>query len=184
MACRTELFAKSFFPPAVSLWNVLPEHIKYVDSLSLFKSSVLRSFPNYEVPRHFFFFFLQEIGNTQYTMLEYVTNVVTLILISSTIIFPKNQGVLAVILSKMMITTRYTEPRIKLFCQLHRFHPLNVKLLIIGSTNLSFEDNVTIFTLVHTFITESGRFDRCCETRPAQTHTFSIKSLTARFPNP
>ena len=55
--------------------------------------------------------------------------------------------------------TRYTEPRIKLFRQLHRFHPLNVNLFMFGSTNLSFEDNVTIFTSVHTFIKESGRFD-------------------------
>ena len=53
MACRTELFAKSFFPSAVSLWNDLPEHIKSVDFLSLFKSLVLRTFPSYKVPRHF-----------------------------------------------------------------------------------------------------------------------------------
>ena len=41
MACRTELFAKSFFPSAVSLWDDLPEHII---SPLLFKSSVLRTF--------------------------------------------------------------------------------------------------------------------------------------------
>ena len=63
--------------------------------------------------------------------------------------------------------TRYTEPRLKLFRQLHRFHPLNINLLMFGSANLSFEDNVTIFTSAHNFIKESGRFDWCCETRPA-----------------
>ena len=36
VGCSTELFASSFIPSAVSLWNDLPEDIKSITSISLF----------------------------------------------------------------------------------------------------------------------------------------------------
>ena len=54
IACRTELFAKSFITSAVSLWNELPEEVNSFRSLSSFKSYILRSFAVPVVPKYFF----------------------------------------------------------------------------------------------------------------------------------
>ena len=52
----------------------------------------------------------------------------------------------------------YTSPRLKFFRTLHNFHPLNVRLLLYGSTNLNEDENERIFVAVQTFIKETKRF--------------------------
>ena len=53
LARRTEIFAKSFIPSAISLWNNLPMETKSLQSLSMFKSTILRQFPVSVVPKYF-----------------------------------------------------------------------------------------------------------------------------------
>ena len=53
VGCHTELFASSFIPSAVSLWNELPVDIKSITSISLFKSCILEHFAAPPVPRHY-----------------------------------------------------------------------------------------------------------------------------------
>ena len=40
---RTELFAKSFVPSAISLWNSLPDDLKQIESFSQFKTALCNS---------------------------------------------------------------------------------------------------------------------------------------------
>ena len=49
---RTELFARSFIPSAIKLWNELPVDIKSIQSLSSFKSYVMLSFSVSNVPKY------------------------------------------------------------------------------------------------------------------------------------
>ena len=52
-AHRTELFASSFIPSAIKLWNELPVGIKSMQSLSSFKSYVMLSFSVSNVPKYY-----------------------------------------------------------------------------------------------------------------------------------
>ena len=130
MACRTELFAKSFFPSAVSLWNDLPEHIKSVDSLSLFKSLVLRTFPGYEVPQHFF------VGIRKYSI--YHARIRNKCSNLNSDLFnnhiSQNPGCTCGHLlgdddHYLFNCTRYTEPRLKLFSPVTPFSPFECQLV-------------------------------------------------------
>ena len=53
----------------------------------------------------------------------------------------------------------YTVQRLKLFHNLHRFHPLNKNVLLFGSSELSLEDNLEIFRCVQSYIKETKRFN-------------------------
>ena len=53
IAHRTELFASSFIPSAIKLWNELPVDIKSIQSLPSFKSYVILSFSVSNVPKYY-----------------------------------------------------------------------------------------------------------------------------------
>ena len=53
IAHRTDLFASSFIPSAIKLWNELPVDIKSIQPLSLFKSHVMLSFSVSNVPKYY-----------------------------------------------------------------------------------------------------------------------------------
>ena len=44
IARRTDIFANSFIPSSVTLWNDLPPDVRSLQSLSLFKSKILQTF--------------------------------------------------------------------------------------------------------------------------------------------
>ena len=56
--------------------------------------------------------------------------------------------------------TQYTVSRRQLFNELRRFLPLNVTTLLFGSENLTFEDNSTIFLAVQSYIKATVRFTK------------------------
>ena len=53
MARRTEIFATSFIPSSVTLWNNLPSDMKSLQSLSVFKSRILQTFNVSDVPKYY-----------------------------------------------------------------------------------------------------------------------------------
>ena len=159
IACRTELFAKSFFPSAVSLWNELPQDLKSIESISLFESSILRTFSVPKVPRHYF------IGDRKYSVFHArIRNKCSNLnhdLFTNHII-PDPSCICGHEVEDadhyFFHCTRYTASRIKLFRDLHCFHPLSTRLLLLGSSDFSFEDNAKIFRSTQVFIRESERF--------------------------
>ena len=50
IARRIDIFAKSFIPSSVKLWNDLPPDVKPLQSLTLFKSKILQTFNASKVP--------------------------------------------------------------------------------------------------------------------------------------
>lgn len=52
----------------------------------------------------------------------------------------------------------YTNIRQNLFHSTRLFHPLSIELLLVGSDQLSYNDNVLIIDAVHSFIKASKRF--------------------------
>ena len=55
---------------------------------------------------------------------------------------------------------KYLNERITLFNETRNFHPLSLDTLIYGVDHLTFEENMCIFTAVHTFIKNTDRFPR------------------------
>ena len=53
----------------------------------------------------------------------------------------------------------YTNQRLILFRKLCKYHPLNLNLLLVGSDNLSLNDNIEIVYSVQELIKNSGRFE-------------------------
>ena len=71
--CRTELLASSFISSSISLWNELPDDIKSLQSISLFKSRILKRF---SVP-FVHGIILQDLENYLYYILGSETTAVT-----------------------------------------------------------------------------------------------------------
>ena len=159
IACRTELFANSFIPSAVSLWNELPEEAKSLQSLSSFQSYILRSFAIPVVPKYFF------VGQRKlsiiHTRIRNKCSDLNYDLCSNhfrpdcacSCGYPIEDAE-----HYLFQCTQYTVSRPQLFNELRRFLSLNVNTLIFGSENLSFEDNSTIFLVVQSYIKATVRF--------------------------
>ena len=160
LARRTEIFAKSFIPSAISLWNNLPMETKSLQSLSMFKSTILRQFPVSVVPKYF------GVGDRKFSVFQARLR--------------NNCSDLKSDLHKNHISESnlchcgyyvedaehyffhclsYTNQRLMLFRKLRKYHPLNLNLLLFGSDNLSLNDNIEIVYSVQEFIKNSGRFD-------------------------
>ena len=159
IACRIGLFAKSFIPSAVSLWNELPEEVKSLQSLSSFKSYILPSFAVPVVPKYFF------VGQRKlsiiHTRIRNKCSDLNYDLFSNHLRpdcacscgYPIEDAE-----HYLFQCTQYTVSRRQLFNVLRRFLPLNVNTLLFGSENLTFEDNSTLFLAVQSYIKATARF--------------------------
>ena len=157
----TELFASSFIPSAVSLWNELPEDIKSITSISLFKSRILEHFAAPPVPRHY------RVGqrrlSVMHTRLRNNSSNLNYDLYSNHISpFPTcSCGYIAEDAEHFFFQCpNFTEPHVKLFRELRSFHPLSLQLLLFGSDSLDYGDNSFIFKSVQNFIRDTKRFDK------------------------
>ena len=59
----------------------------------------------------------------------------------------------------------HTNARLKLFRDTRPFHPLNINVLLFGSPELSYENNITLFLAVSTFIKDTNRFTTATSTQ-------------------
>ena len=160
LAGRTEIFAKSFIPSAISLWNNLPMETKSLQSLSMFKSTIVRQFPVSAVPKYF------GVGDRKFSVFQARLR--------------NNCSDLKPDLHKNYISESnlchcgyyvedaehyffhclsYTNQRLILFRKLRKYHPLNLNLLLLGTDNLSLNDNIEIVYSVEEFIKNPGRFE-------------------------
>ena len=146
VGCRTELFASSFIPSAVFLWNELPEDIKSITSISLFRSRNLEHFGAPPVPRHYR---VRQRGlSVMHTRLRNNCSNLNFDLYSNHISpFPTcSCGYIAEDVKHFFFQCpNFTEPRVKLFRELRRFHPLSLQLLLFGSDSLDYGENSFIF---------------------------------------
>lgn len=53
IARRTQIFAKSFIPSSIELWNNLDDHIRHAASLNIFKSRLKEIYKPHTVPKYF-----------------------------------------------------------------------------------------------------------------------------------
>ena len=135
--CRTELLASSFIPSAVSLWNELPDDIKSLQSISLFKSIIFKRFSVLIVPRHYL------TGprklSVLHTRLRNNCSNLNFDLYSSHLSAYPDCKCGAISEDTELYFSQcvnFTEMRIKMF----RFHPLSVNLLLFGSDNLNYDE--------------------------------------------
>lgn len=157
---RTEVFSRSFIPSGIELWNNLPQSIRSVNTVEIFKSKLKENmFSVPKIPRYFI----------QGTRVESVYHCRIRNRCSN--------------LNKDLYDNHlkdspacdcgtdvedaehyffrcdiYTIQRIRFFHSSRRFHPLGVQFLLYGSDQLSEEDNITFFSYVHEYIRETKRF--------------------------
>jgi hypothetical protein len=84
VARRTQIFAKSFIPSSIELWNNLDDHIRYAASLNIFKSRLKEIF-NHILFLNIFYTEIEVYLFTMHALLE--TNVVILMRIFVKIIY-------------------------------------------------------------------------------------------------
>ena len=160
IARRTELFASSFVPSSVSLWNELPENIKSITSLSAFKSNVKKMFPSTTVPKYY------SIGKRQFSIIHTrLRNKCSDLQFDLYNNHLSNNGMcvcgygLEDCEHFFFRCHIFYQQRILLFRQLRIHHPLNLNILLYGSNHLSVVENSNIFLAVQSYIRDSGRFE-------------------------
>ena len=157
---RTELFSKSLIPSAVSLWNSLPSDIKDVGSLSQFKNALHSNlFISKTIPSYFY------SGDRRHSVLHARLRNNCSNLNSDLFnnhLRPQEScecGSESEDAEHYLLQCQlYLNARLILFRKTHSFHPLNVNLLLSGSTELSDDDNIQIFAAVQAFIKDTNRF--------------------------
>ena len=159
--CRTELLTRSFIPSAVSLWNELPDDIKSLQSISLFKSRILKRFSVPFVPRHYLtgpwklsvlHTRLRNYGSNR--NFDLYSNHLSASLDCRCGTIPEDAE------HYFFRCINLTEMRIKMFQELRRFHPRSLNLLLFGPDNLNYDENSYIFKSVQTFIKDSKSFEQ------------------------
>ena len=156
---RTTLFKKSCVPSSIPLWNSLDTNIRNSTSLSAFKNKVCSN-PNKISSSHRFFYGKRYLS----IMHARIRNG------CSDLNFDLHNNHLRensyCACSENIETAehfffrciKYNTIRLVLFQKTRSLHPLNINLLLYGSDNLNYNDNVLIFNAVQEFIKSSDRF--------------------------
>jgi hypothetical protein len=144
----------------VSLWNSLDANIRAIDSLSQFKITLKKMLYNQnENPSYF------QTGSRYLSIMHArLRNKCSNLNFDLYTNHLKINGICECGVGNedsehfFFLCQFYNESRIKLFRSLHVFHPLNTNILLNGSPDLSYDENVTIFKAVQSFIKETSRF--------------------------
>ena len=158
---RTQRFANSFIPSSTELWNQLPVYIREENTLSSFKSSLLRnSFVAPTFPKYFVY------GNKKISVIHArirnkcsdLNHDLFLNRLRDNEIcdggFEKEDAE-----HYFFNCRKYLNERRKLFRNTHKFHPLNLDTILRGRDSLTLEDNVNIFNSVHEYIRTQSVFE-------------------------
>ena len=157
---RTELFAKSFVPSAITLWNSLPANIKSLETLNQFKNALNTSlFKRHKVPTYF------NYGERYFSVLHSrLRNKCSNLNFDLFTNHLKDNGSCECGSERedaehyFFQCNFYINERLKLFRSTHPFHPLSTNKLLFGCSELSIEANEKIFASVQTFIKDTRRF--------------------------
>ena len=156
--CRLETYKRSFFPRAIQLWNDLPEVKKSIATLEGFKMS----FNTEKSDLLLLYYFGERWPSVHHARMRIGCS--------------KLNGDLFTylhVIDNPLCTCgahyedanhffnhcpQFTYAREKMFNSLNDLLPLNVHVLLFGSTDLSIESNKRVFKAVHQFILDSNRF--------------------------
>ena len=156
----TQLFANSFIPSSTELWNQLPLHIREENTLSSFKSSLLRNiFVAPTFPKYFVY------GNRKLSVIHArIRNKCSDLNHDLFLNRLRDNEICDCGFEKedaehyFFNCRKYLNERHKHFRSTHKFHPLNFDTILRGRDSLPLEDNVKIFNSVHEYIRDSKRF--------------------------
>ena len=155
--CRLDINKQSFFPSSVLLWNNLPNHIKEINTLSLFKRSITRKPP--PVPKYYF------IGERKYSVIhsrlrnncsnlnfDLYTNHLSS---SPTCSCSSEEETVS---HYFFHCSNYVNERQVMIQQLNQQNlPVNLESILQGNNVLSEDQNCELFKIVQKFIESSKR---------------------------
>ncbi|PJE78229.1 hypothetical protein CI610_02839 [invertebrate metagenome] len=154
--CRTSLYMKSFLPSVIPLWNSLPDAIKSDPSITKLKSHLNK--PRHKVPHYFLSG--NRLGQIHHARLRMECSPLKFYL------FHKN------LIDSPLCTCNHEDEtnehfllRCPLFAQfrLRCFsalnYPLSTEILLFGDNELTYDENLLIFSSVQEFIIISKRFE-------------------------
>ena len=158
IACRTSMYKNSFIPSVVEGRNALPDDIRNLDSLAAFKTYLDRDQPIH-VPNKLYF-----IGEREYQIIH--TRLRNKCSSLNFDLFQKNLvasrlcqcGGIESSHHYLLEYGYYTIVRNKLFATIENFTTVSLDVLLYGDEILSFQENVTVFLEVQSFIKDSKRF--------------------------
>ena len=156
IACRTNLFKNSFLPATTNEWNNLSQNVRNAESLSCFKRQINIDRP---VPNKLF-----QLGDRRIQIIhtQLRNNCSSL----NQHLFLKNIidsplcccGKIESNKHFFLECELYNRPRQILRTAISEIAAFNLRTILFGVEDLSFVENKNIFTAVHEFIKESGRF--------------------------
>ena len=152
---NSNLYYNSFLPSVIRLWNNLPLLVRNSTSLSDFKKNLRGQ----ERKPPVYFYFGNRAAQIYHTRLRLECSSLNSHLFKKNLIdSPRcSCGQIETVKHYLFDCTNYTQLRHQALSDvLH----LPVNDLISGNSNLSIEENVTVFDSVQTFITLTGRFTR------------------------
>ena len=155
IACRTNLYKNSFLPATTNEWNNLSQNVRNAESLSYFKRQINidRPFPNK----------LFQLGDRRIPNYSHPRNNCSSL---NQHLFLKNIidsplcccGKIESNMHFFLECELYNRPRQILRTAISEIAAFNLRTILFGVEDISFVENKNIFTAVHEFIKESGRF--------------------------
>ena len=158
--CRTVLFENSFFPSAITLWNLLPSETRNLPTLSQFKKKI-------STPRQFSVIFpeLLNVGKRYLSILHSRLRMGRSQLNEHLFkIGVKDSAACSCgattesIWHYFLTCPNYIVARDALHTTIGRLAPFSINTILFGSASCSLEDNIIIFLSVQEFIEKSKRF--------------------------
>jgi hypothetical protein len=153
---RTSLYASSFLPSTINLWNSLPNEIKELDSLTAFKSYINRNKPK----SNKLFYHGKRRLQILHTRLRTSCSSLNHHLFSKNIVASPlcSCGLQETTAHYFMKCSLYDNIRDDLVETLNLHGKFDLKTILFGNDVVNFDTNVKIFDAVHRFIDLSGRF--------------------------
>ena len=155
--CRLGITRKSFFPATVTDWNNLDDKIKESPNINIFKNRLKQK--TFQPP--LYYYHGDRKINIIHTRLRNMCSSL-------------NADLLRVNLKQnascncnhpcedcihyFLECPQYNESRLLLFSELRTFN-ISIDLLLAGNENLTFDQNIMIFSAVHAFLKSTKRFE-------------------------
>ena len=156
IACRTNLYQNSFLPATTNEWNNLPQNVKKAESLSCFKRQINIDKP---VPNKQFHFGERRIQIIHTQLRNNCSSLNQHLFFKNIVDSPLCYcGKIESNKHFFLECGLYQRTRQILRRAISEIATFNLRTILFGVEDLSFEENKNIFTAVHEFIKESGRF--------------------------
>ena len=156
IACRTNLYKNSFLPATTNEWNNLPQNVRNAESLSCFKRQINIDKP---VPNKLFQFGERRIQIIHTQLRNNCSSLNQHLFFKNIVDSPLCYcGKIESNKHFFLECGLYQRTRQILRRAISEIATFNLRTILFGVEDLSFEENKNIFTAVHEFIKESGRF--------------------------